>query len=152
MIPLASDLLPFPGQMRREDLFEVRQSARPTFFIRPHNNSGHYFLEVSRGTSRSVDKSPAVWQSSHRKRGTDRLYAGGGLTKFRAVEKLMKSYDNYARGRCFKHHCSGRILTNGRTKGGPLQRPTPTDAVCPRDTSGDKAKPLAARSADGFAV
>jgi hypothetical protein len=31
MIPLASDLLPFPGQMRREDHGEVRQSARPNF-------------------------------------------------------------------------------------------------------------------------
>jgi len=29
---------------------------------------------------------------------------------------------------------------------------TPTDAVCPRDTYGYKAKPLAARSTDGFAV
>ena len=72
MIPLASDLLPFPGQMRREDLLKVRQSARPAFFIRPRNDSGHCFLEVSRGTSRSVDKSPAMWQSSHRKQSTDR--------------------------------------------------------------------------------
>jgi len=30
--------------------------------------------------------------------------------------------------------------------------PTPTDAVCPRGTYGDNAKPLAARSTDGFAV
>ena len=74
MIPLASDLLPFPGQMRREDLLKVRQSARPAFFIRPRNDSGHCFLEVSRGTSRSVDKSPAMWQSSHRKQAlTTRL-------------------------------------------------------------------------------
>jgi len=27
-----------------------------------------------------------------------------------------------------------------------------SESVCPRDTYGDKAKPLAARSADGFAV
>jgi len=53
MIPLASDLRPFPAQMQREDLLEV-QSARPAFFIRPPSNSGHYLSEVSRGTSGSV--------------------------------------------------------------------------------------------------
>jgi hypothetical protein len=31
MIPLASDLLPFPGQMRREDHVKSAQSARPNF-------------------------------------------------------------------------------------------------------------------------
>src|SRR5215469_12248786 len=57
--------------------------------------------------------------------------------------------------RCFKHGCAGRILHSGRTEGGPLRLyigPTPIDAVCPRGTYGDNAKPLAARSADGFAV
>jgi hypothetical protein len=72
MIPLASDLLPFPGQIRREDLLEV-QSARPASFIRPRSDSGHYFSEVSRGSSGSVNKSPVVWQCSHRRHGTGAL-------------------------------------------------------------------------------
>src|SRR6516164_10543780 len=98
MIPLASDLLPFPGQMRREDLLKVRQSARPAFFIRPRNDSGHCFLKVSRGTSRSVDKSPAVWQSSHNRAPTGST-PGRPQTEFRAVEKLKKSYDSCGLGR-----------------------------------------------------
>jgi len=45
MIPLA-----------REDLLEVRQSARPTFFIRSRVNSGLYFSNLSRATYGAVDK------------------------------------------------------------------------------------------------
>jgi hypothetical protein len=49
MIPLASDLLPFPGQMRREDHGEVRQPAKPTFFIWPlHEFSAPFLRNVQR--------------------------------------------------------------------------------------------------------
>jgi hypothetical protein len=36
--------------------YEVRQSAKPVFFIWPRLNCGHYFLEVSSGNGGSVDK------------------------------------------------------------------------------------------------
>ena len=56
--------------------------------------------------------------------------------------------------RCFKHDCAERMLRSGRTEEDRSDYigPTPTDAVCPRGTYGDNAKPLAARSTDGFAV
>jgi hypothetical protein len=36
--------------------YEVHQSAKPAFFIRPHLNCGHYSFGVSRGNGGSVDK------------------------------------------------------------------------------------------------
>jgi hypothetical protein len=50
MIPLASGLIPFPGQMRREDHGKP-PAARPTFFIWSLCDCGHHFSEVSSGTN-----------------------------------------------------------------------------------------------------
>ena len=66
MIPLASDLLPFPGQMRRED--HLKSARLPDRL----SSSGRamivdYFSEVSSRASGSMRKSHFVWQSRHSK-------------------------------------------------------------------------------------
>ena len=43
MIPLAPDLLPFPGQMRREDHLKSASPPDRLFFIWSHYHCGHHF-------------------------------------------------------------------------------------------------------------
>jgi len=76
MTPLASDLLPFPGQMRRED--HLKSASLPDRL----SSSGRaiivdYFSEVSSRTSGSARKSHFVWHSSHRMRGSNQRDAAG---------------------------------------------------------------------------
>jgi len=51
MIPLASDLLPFPATDAAGRPFGVRQSPNRLFFIGPHWDCGPHSSEVSRGGS-----------------------------------------------------------------------------------------------------
>jgi hypothetical protein len=74
---------------------EVRQSARPTFFIWSRCDCGHSFSKVSSDTSGSADKSLLVWQSSHSKPQRPTL----------SVTSVMPYYAICRR--C--HDCSGRL-------------------------------------------
>ena len=77
------------------------------------------------------------------------LSALSALALTRLAQRMAhKEHPNSIR-RCFKHSCLGRILPSGRTDGGPLLNygPTPTDAVCPLGTYGDKGKAAWLRAA-----
>jgi len=70
--------------------FEIRQSARPTFFIWPHYNPVLKFSEVSRGDCRPLwIKLPGVAGGLHDARGSDRRSVTNRLRHGRRAGKMV---------------------------------------------------------------
>ena len=98
MIPLASDLLPFPGQIRREGHLKsvslpdrLSSSDRIAILV--------YFSEVSSRATSSVNKSSLVWQSSH-----TRNARGGGCRSSPAAVAAPRPDLNYGLGESDRLH------------------------------------------------